>query len=111
MNISEISFSGFKEISKEKEGIVVLGAGGDLNEWINGVSETLFEEQISLSKDPSDMFEQTLYHLISTGGRNDLAFIFSKDSKLDIGKMAMWRLRFGSCSWISDYVVNYSSHF
>jgi hypothetical protein len=25
-----------------------------------------------------------------------------------MGKLAIWRLAFGNCSWISDYLVNYA---
>ena len=33
--------------------------------------------------------------------------IFKTKSQLDIGKLAMWRLKFGDATWLSDYVVNY----
>jgi hypothetical protein len=35
--------------------------------------------------------------------------LFNKNGKHNIGKMAMWRLRFGDCSWVSDYIINYAS--
>jgi hypothetical protein len=28
-----------------------------------------------------------------------------------MGKMAMWRIKFGDCSWLSDYIHNYKNQF
>lgn len=110
MRVEKIGFSAFLDKTKGKEGIVCLGAGGDLQKWIKGIPEMWVEEKISKTKSPEKCFSNT-YKLVSTGGRTDLAMIFKKDSNLNIGKMAMWRLRFGDCSWISDYKTNYAAHF
>ena len=40
------------------EGLVLLGCGGDLNEWIDGVTEILVEENIVQSADPLDTFDK-----------------------------------------------------
>ena len=107
-NVKPINFSRFEELSRRShsEGIVLLGAGGNTNEWIEGVSEMLFDEGIATTKSPSDLFRGA-YILKTSGGRNDLALLFNKPFPADLGRMAMWRLRFGDCSWVSDYVVNY----
>jgi len=107
--VVDIPFNEFVVMTQvNKEGIVLLGAGGDLDQWIEGVSGQLKEEEIATSGDPADLWEHTFYRLTTTGGRTDLAMIFKSSSNvIDIGKMAMWRLRFGDCSWISDYIVNY----
>ena len=91
------------------EGIVLLGAGGDPNQWINGVLGMWKEGGLSPSAEPSDVLESALL-LISTGGRHDLALIF-KNGVIDVSGLAMWRIGFGNCSWVSDFVVNYSSHY
>jgi hypothetical protein len=92
------------------EGLVFLGAGGNHDEWVRGITGLLKDEGVSSSKNPKDAF-MGAYRLETTGGRIDLALVFnSKKDVLNIGKLAMWRLRFGECSWISDYVVNYADH-
>ena len=48
-----------------------------------------------------------LYVINTSGGRTDLVMIFKTKSQLDIGKLAMWRLKFRDATWLSDYVVNY----
>ena len=105
--IKDISFGDFKELmtKSKSEGIVLLGVGGDLNEWINGVTDMLNQEDISKGE-VKELF-RGLYILKTTGSRIDLAMVFNPKGKHDIGKLAMWRLRFGDCSWISDYLVNY----
>lgn len=107
-NIKSIPFSRFKEIVERShsEGIVLLGAGGDPTEWINGVSEMLFDEEVSTTKAPNELFRGA-YLLKTSGGRRDIALVFNKPLPAQLGRFAMWRLKFGSCSWISDYLVNY----
>lgn len=109
----EIQPSTFEEAMaisrKHSEGIVMLGAGGDLNEWVVGVSKSIHEFGAAPTSDPSSLWESA-HRLTTTGGRTDLLLVLKKDSNLDIGKLAMWRLRFGDCSWLSDYVVNYADH-
>lgn len=107
--MENIKFDEFKEkVRGQKEGIVLLGCGGDLNEWTNGVTNVLYEEGISRLNKLDEVFPE-IYILKTTGGRTDIAMIFNSDY-LSMGKMAMWRLRFGDCSWISDYIVNYADH-
>lgn len=89
------------------EGIVLLGTGGDLQDWINGVTKELNKAGI-VKGTPSDIWEGA-YQLTTTGGRIDLALPFKESAKFNIGKLAMWRLQFGDCSWISDYKDNYAS--
>ena len=107
----KVPFSKFAEvINRGKfEGIVLLGAGGSLDEWINGITELLKKEDIVTTGDPKDSF-MGAYELTTTGGRTDLALVFSnKKKQINLGKMAMWRLKFGDTSWISDYLDNYKS--
>jgi hypothetical protein len=100
--IEESTFEQFKEISKEDEYLVLLGCGGDLMEWVTGVAQILREENIAL---PGFEITKAL-KVTTTGGRTDLMLIFDFN-KVDIGKLAIWRIGFGDCSWLSDYVVNY----
>ena len=54
----------FKDLKNAEEGIVLLGAGGDIHEWINGVSKTLFDEGIAETKEP----EKYVFYLVEHKG-------------------------------------------
>ena len=110
MQVELTSFAKFKRDVSKKEGIVCLGAGGDLNEWVEGVTKILNDEGIATGT--PDQIWNNIYKLETSGGRVDLAFVSNNCLKdFAVGKMAMWRLKFGNCSWISDYLVNYAKHF
>lgn len=107
--VKDIQFDKLKRLSSIGfEGIIFLGSGGDINEWINGINDILNSEDIGTGE-IEDKFSG-VYRTETTGGRTDLILIFKKESKLSMGKLAMWRLRFGDASWLSDYVVNYATH-
>ena len=103
--IKKVDFQELAHISRENEGLVLLGAGGDLNEWVDGITDMLHEQEIAVSSNPSQVWDGA-YVTETTGGRTDLVLMFGTDT-LKIGKLAMWRLAFGDASWLSDYVVNY----
>ncbi len=108
--MEELKFSEFKEKAGTKEGIVLLGTGGDLKEWTDGIAKMLSDDGISTTSNPDEIFTEQ-YLLTTTGGRHDLALVVDF-SKVNLSKMAIWRLSVGDCSWISDYVVNYANqHF
>lgn len=106
----KIKFSQLKQmVDKEHaEGLVLLGAGGDLKDWITGVSKQLHDEGIASSGSPTDIWDGA-YKLTTSGGRTDLALRIKNDSVINIGKLAIWRLSFGDALWFSDYVVNYKN--
>jgi hypothetical protein len=101
------TFKDVKELAENNEGLVMLGCGGELEEWVQGIHNILLKEGIVENEKWCDK----AIGLTSTGGRTDLLLNFAQNAKINIGKMAMWRLAFGSCSWLSDYVVNYADHF
>ena len=88
----------YNQVAKRQEGIVLLGCD-NLEEWYNGVMDMFKDFDIS----PQDFYAP--YYLETTGGRTDMVL---QDKKGVCGKLAMWRLAFGGCSWMSDYVVNYA---
>lgn len=104
----EIDFSEFNMLAKQDgfDGIVLLGAGGNLDDWIKGISNELHDEGIAASSKPSEQWKGA-YVLTTSDGRTDLALVFGDSGALNVGKLAIWRLgRGGSASWISDYVNN-----
>ena len=103
MVISEVTFD---KLPKAKEGIVLMGAGGDLNEWVKGVIGMWRDDEIGTGE-VRDMISDALV-LKTSGGRTDLLLVIPDSSTLQIGKLAMWRLGFGDASWLSDYKVNYA---
>lgn len=87
-----------------KEGLILQECGGNLDEWVEGINEMLTEEGILL--------DGTKFHDAVTFENENLTCLllpFTDDVKLDVGKLAMWRLwthsNFGG-TWLSDYVDN-----
>lgn len=90
-------------LDRNEEALVLQGCGGDLDEWVDGINETLTQEGILL--------EGSRFTNVSTfkhEGLTNLVFPF-EDAKLDAGKLAIWRLAshnaFGG-TWLSDYGSN-----
>jgi len=100
--MEQITIEQIKQMT-DSEGLVLQGCGGDLQVWVNGVNDILTKEGILLG---GDTFKRV--SLFQHDGRTNLLFHFD-DVKLDVGKLAMWRLRthqqFGSM-WLSDYLPN-----
>lgn len=114
MEPTKIEFKTAKKKFKDNEGLVVLGTGGDIMQWVNDITEMLSDANISKSKDPSEVWED-MYVLETKDGHTDLFFVFKSDGSLDIGKMAIWRIRmcqeFTRMSWWSDYVDNFAKDY
>ena len=89
---------------KNKEGLILQGCGGDLQEWQDGINDLLTKENILLD---GSKFENCLS--FEYNGIPCLLFPFEENVKLDTGKLDIWRLRshstFGG-TWLSDYVPN-----
>jgi len=110
MEVKDATFEDVKELNSE--GIVFLACGGELDEWVDGVSESM-EEDCSETGVPEELWSEIL-KLETTGGRIDLVFMFKEDNPIDMGRLAIARLEMSagglSNSWLSDYVVNYEDH-
>lgn len=88
---------------EDKEGLILQGCGGKLEEWLDGINDMLTEDGILLE---GSRFETAL--TFEHDGCTNLLFPF-EGVKLDAGKLAMWRLKthgqfYGT--WLSDYVPN-----
>lgn len=100
--ITQITADDLRKMS-DKEGLVLQGCGGPLQEWVDGINELLTGAGILLD---GSKFESvsTFQH----DGLTCLLFLF-ENVKLDMGRLAMWRLQthdqFGG-TWLSDYVPN-----
>lgn len=103
MNIEKITTEDLRRM-KDQEGLILQGCGGDLNEWVDGINQLLTANGC--------LREGTQFQKISTfdqDGLTCLLFHFTEDVKLNVGKLAAWRLvsheQFGG-TWLSDFVPN-----
>ena len=103
MSVKNITTDDLRHM-KGQDGLVLQGCGGSLDEWVDGINDLLTEEGIL-----RDGTKFTDCSSFIHGGVTCLLFPFTKDVKLNIGKLAMWRLEshgsFGG-TWLSDYVPN-----
>lgn len=100
--MKDITLDELKTMRKH-EGLIIQGCGGDPQEWIDGIQDLLTTEEILLDGDTfKDVFR------FENEGVTCLLFDF-RDTKLNVGKLAMWRLSthgaFGG-TWLSDYLDN-----
>ena len=102
MEIKNISLHELRKMNGS-EGLVLQGCGGDLQEWADGINDMLTESGILRN---GSRFDNV--YTFKNEGLTCLLFPFD-GVKLDIGKLAMWRLEtretFGS-TWLTDYVDN-----
>ena len=88
-----------------QDGLVLQGCGGDPREWVDGINGLLTEAGILLD---GSKFLAEKVSVFQHDGLTNMLFPF-EDVKLDMGRLAMWRLRthetFGG-TWLSDYVPN-----
>ena len=85
------------------EGLILQGCGGNLRDWVEGIQGMLREENIL-----PDGEQFQIVYVFDYQDSTCLLFDF-EDVGLDIGKLAMWRLRthevFGG-TWLSDFRQN-----
>lgn len=91
---------------KDSEGLVIQGCGGSLEEWVDSMNGVFTESGILLE---GTAFKAENCRAFEHGGLTCLLFPFSNEVKLDMGKLALWRLQtHGNLggTWLSDYVPN-----
>ena len=102
MNINTITTDDLRGM-EGKDGLILQGCGGDLKEWVDGINDMFTEAGIL--KDGSKFEDVSAFQY---GELTCLLYPF-EDVKLDIGKLAIWRLQthadFGG-TWLSDFVPN-----
>ena len=105
MSVKQITTDDLRRM-KGTEGLILQGCSGSLDEWVDGINDMLTESEILLN---GTKFKAENCCVFENEGLTNLMFPFSEDVKLDVGKLAMWRLQthgnFGG-KWLSDYVDN-----
>ena len=108
MSIQKITAEDLRRMN-DCDGLVLQGCGGDLQEWLDGINSLFTEEKLLLN---GTKFENI--YAFENEGLTNLLFQFNDSAKLDMGRLAIWRLRsheqFGG-TWLSDYVPNRLSDF
>jgi len=87
----------------------IIGAGGDLSEWVNGYNDLLKEQGIGTPKQWytfNGSHINSAYDLEGTVAyKSDLPFLAFPLDGLDVGKLAIFRLRMED-KWFDDIVAN-----
>ena len=103
MSISTVTTDDLRRMNG-KEGLILQGCGGDPQEWLDGINGLLTDEGILKN---GSKFENI--SVFQNGELTNILFPFEDGVEIDMGKLAMWRLRsheqFGG-TWLSDYVPN-----
>lgn len=102
MPVKEITTDELRRMNK-KEGLVLQGCGGGLQEWLDGINDLLTSEGVLLNGSKFD----TIYSF-NVDDHTNLLFPF-ENVELNIGKFALWRITTHSQfngTWLSDFVPN-----
>ena len=87
----------------------IEGAGGDLNEWKEGLQQILDDEGIGTIQEWSEFSGEEMNDVYQLTGSNrypdDLVFLAFSLEGLNVGKLAMFKMRFGA-RWFDDIVEN-----
>ena len=88
---------------KDKEGLILQGCGGDLNDWLQGINEDFTKRNILMN---NSKFEDI--YSFKSGEITNLLFPLD-NADVNVPKLAMWRIGthevFGG-TWLSDYIDN-----
>ena len=102
MSINHIATEDLRRM-EGKDGLILQGCGGDLQEWLDGINEMFTEAGIL--KNGAKFQDISAFEY---DGLTCLLYPF-EGVDLEIGKLAMWRLQthenFGG-TWLSDFVPN-----
>ena len=99
------------ELSNLKNGsaFTIEGAGGNLHEWCVGLNEILAKENIGQVKTFytfTGKFMNETYNLTGSNAYpDDFTFLCFTLDGLDVGKLAMFKMRFNA-RWLDDIVDN-----
>jgi len=102
MSITTITTDDLRRM-EHQEGLILMGCGGDLQEWLDGINELLTEVGILQNGSRFENISSFQYEELTC-----LLYPF-EGVDLNIGKLAMWRLQTHADlggTWLSDFVPN-----
>lgn len=103
MSIKEIKLNELRGLG-DRDGLILQGCGGDLQEWVDGINDVLTQDGILLDGTRFSDCVSFWYDNLTC-----LVFPFAEDVHLNMGKLAMWRIathgNFGG-TWLSDFIDN-----
>lgn len=108
MSIQKITTEDLRRMEGQ-DGLILQGCGGDLQEWLDGANDAFAKAGILLD---GTKFEHIF--AFEHEGISCLLFPFEEKVKLDIGRLAVWRIQTHDIlagKWLSDYVPNYLGGF
>ena len=93
----------------------ILGAGGDIQDWVDGYTAELEKQKIGAPREWFVATGEAINHFASSGGAHELApnnefqpdltaLLFPLEG-LDVGKLAMFKLQMQD-RWFDDIVDN-----
>ena len=101
MKIKKISKNKVLKLAEQTDYLVWQGCGDPLEEWYEGITNMLIENEVANKN--YKMKEMYVFD------NNGLTCILTPLDKLDLGKLAVmrlkWRETFGTM-WLSDYISN-----
>jgi hypothetical protein len=103
VSIKEIKLNELRGLG-DRDGLILQGCGGDLQEWVDGINDVLTQDGILLDGTRFSDCVSFRYDNLTC-----LVFPFAEDVHLNMGKLAMWRIathgNFGG-TWLSDFIDN-----
>jgi hypothetical protein len=119
MNTDDIKF---KDLPNHDNGMIATGCGGDPVKFATEVGNALLKNGIvtnhliekGIHEDKNNVFckvQKIVENVEGNKGRTDVYFEFDKDTKVNFGKLAGWRLQFNFMKWISDFKENYKKDY
>jgi hypothetical protein len=111
MEIGSKTFQEFVDDFSTQFGMVVTGAGAPLSSWVEGIAKNLRKEGITdIGKCFSSAYTLS-GNVLGDDGRTDLVLVFDPMCMPEVGKLAMWRIRFGSIMWVEDFINSHGDDY
>lgn len=103
MNETKITTADLRRM-QNKQGLILLGCGGEISDWVNGINNEFTKENILLD---GTKFEDVSVFEYKNG--TGILFPFNNKLKINIGKLSIWRIKTHDAfqgTWLSDFVNN-----
>ncbi len=111
---TRISYTVFKNLveSTGVDGFVIYDVGGDMNDWIRGLTGSMYNSGVVKTDDPSEVW-WGFYLMTCVPDRDDLVMIFNLGAPdiIDMQKFHNWRADKPKNCLVSQYLVQHAPQF